>query len=64
MNGILADEVSGIRNNAFLMRPNIIVNMQEYNPPSPEKIEGLLQDLIASIIIGVEVQNNNFVVRH
>lgn len=37
--------------NAFLMRPNVIVNMQEYNQPVSEKIDKLLQDLIEYIAI-------------
>lgn len=55
MNGILTDEVGMTRNKPFLMRPNIIVNMQEYNPPAPEKIDELLQDLTKYIAVDQSV---------
>ena len=51
MEGILAAGEGMIRKNAFLMRPNVIVNMQEYNPPTPEKIDELLQDLTKYIAV-------------
>ena len=37
------------------MRPNVIVNMQEYNPPSPENIDELLLDLIKYIAVDQSV---------
>ncbi len=55
MEGILADGAGIIRNNAFLMRPYVIVNMQEYNPPDPEKVDELLQDLIKYIAVDQSV---------
>lgn len=55
MDGIWADGVSMIRNKGFLMRPNIIVNTQEYNPPPPENIDELLQDLIKYIAVDQSV---------
>lgn len=55
MEGILADGAGIIRKNAFLMRPNVIVNMQEYNPPAPEKIDELLQDLTKYIAVDQSV---------
>lgn len=55
MEGILADGTGMIRKNAFLMRPNVIVNMQEYNPPAPEKIDELLQDLTKYIAVDQSV---------
>ena len=47
--------VGMIRNKGFLMRPNVIVNMQEYNPPSPENIDELLLDLIKYIAVDQSV---------
>lgn len=55
MERILADGAGMIRKNAFLMRPNVIVNMQEYNPPAPEKIDELLQDLTKYIAVDQSV---------
>lgn len=55
MNGIGADGVGIIRNKGFLMRPNIIVNTHEYNPPPPENIDELLQDLIKYIAVDQSV---------
>lgn len=55
MEGILADGAGIIRKNPFLMRPNVIVNRQEYNPPAPEKIDELLQDLIKYIAVDQSV---------
>ena len=55
MEGILADGAGVIRKNPFLMRPNVIVNRQEYNPPAPEKIDELLQDLTKYIAIDQSV---------
>lgn len=55
MEGILVDGAGMTRKNAFLMHPNIIVNRQEYNPPAPEKIDELLQDLTKYIAIDQSV---------
>lgn len=55
MDGILVDGIGMIRDDVFLMHPNIIANMQEYNPPSPEKIDELLQDLIKYIAVDQSV---------
>ncbi len=55
MEGIWADGVGMIRDKGFLMRPNVIVNMQEYNPPSPENIDELLLDLIKYIAVDQSV---------
>ncbi len=55
MEGIIPDGAGMIRKNAFLMRPNVIVNMQEYNLPAPEKIDELLQDLIKYIAVDQSV---------
>ena len=55
MDGISADGAGIIRNKAFLMRPNVIVNRQEYNLPAPEKIDELLQDLTKYIAVDQSV---------
>ena len=55
MNGILADEAGIIRRNAFLMHPNIVVNRQNFNPPPPEEIDELLQDLIKYVAVDQSV---------
>ncbi len=55
MDGIWADGVGMIRNKGFLMHPNVIVNMQEYNPPPPENIDELLLDLIKYIAVDQNV---------
>lgn len=55
MEGILADRTGMIRKNAFLMSPNIIVNLQEYNSPTPEKIDELFQDLTKYIAVDQSV---------
>ena len=55
MDGISADGAGIIRKKAFLMRPNVIVNRQEYNLPAPEKIDELLQDLTKYIAVDQSV---------
>ena len=51
MDGIVENGAGEIRKRAFLMHPHIIVNTQEYNPPPPEEIEDLLQDLIKYVAV-------------
>ena len=38
-----------IRDKQFFMNPNYTINMQEYNPPHPQVVEELLDDLIVFI---------------
>lgn len=45
MYGILSDGAGKIRDKVFLMHPQYTSNMEEYNPPIPELVLGLLQDL-------------------
>lgn len=40
---------------SFLMHPHIILHMQEYNPPPPEEIDKLLQDLIKYVAVDYSV---------
>ena len=45
MDGLVSDGAGKIRDKVFLMHPQYTSNMEGYNPPIPELLPGLLQDL-------------------
>lgn len=46
MQGIADDTVGIFRDKPFFMHPDYIVNIREYNPPSPQFVQELIDDLV------------------